>query len=122
MQLGAEMQRDSFLHQTRIFYRPLHVSPRARLWDAGVTGGSMPEEVRSPEVRQTDASEKQRPRMPSGLAPTSWPFTVYRKPVGPAFLDSLLGLFPLHPHLLSTESLLTVQSPCPSTPPVLGRS
>ena len=82
----------------------------------------MPEEVRSPEVRQTDATEKQRPRMPSSLAPTSWPFTVYRKPVGPAFLDSLLGLFPLHPHLLSTESLLTVQSPCPSTPPVLGRS
>lgn len=70
MQLGAEMQRKSFLHQTRIFYRLLHVSPCARRWDAGVTGGSVPEAVRSPEVRQTEASEKQRPRMPSGLAPT----------------------------------------------------
>ena len=59
---------------------------------------------------------------PAAWLQRSWPFTVSGKPLGPSFPDSLLGLFPLYPHLLSKESLLLVQSPSPSKPPVPGRS
>lgn len=45
------------------------------------------------KVRQTDASEKQRPRMPSGLTPTQLALRCSRKPVGLSFMIPLLDYF-----------------------------
>lgn len=71
MQLGFEMQRNSFFHQTSIFYRLLHVSPYARLWGCRNDNvAPVPGTTQSPVVRKMNASEKQMPKMPSGLAPT----------------------------------------------------